>query len=235
MIFRFDDLLAGVVEPDDTTFESNDPQEWDRFYTAHFKKKIVERIGINPADPKHRRIFPEKGDSLVLLSEHIASHLLMNDGPVVDVGCGCGAYLCYLHSLGFSNLIGVDVSMTMLEIARRHLTSRHGIDDIVLLGAFACAMPFKAGTLSSIYTRNTIEHMWDVQRFITGSYESLRLGGRLVVVGLENESRNTSIGHLNPLRAKSLRDSMSRLFPLVYVEHIKDLDGYTYFIAWGIK
>ena len=39
---------------------------------------------------------------------------------IVDIGCGTGQFLHYLHSAGYTNAVGIDTSAGQLGICRRH-------------------------------------------------------------------------------------------------------------------
>lgn len=54
---------------------------------------------------------PEEAENGHVFDYRLAQWLgqvLIPDGPTIDMGCGPGSYLRYLHDIGFSNLIGVE-------------------------------------------------------------------------------------------------------------------------------
>jgi ubiquinone/menaquinone biosynthesis C-methylase UbiE len=46
--------------------------------------------------------------------------------PLLDLACGAGRHLLALHRIGFSKLVGLDLSIELLEEARRILPDRSG-------------------------------------------------------------------------------------------------------------
>jgi len=44
------------------------------------------------------------------------------DQPLLDLGCGAGRHLCVLRDMGFSQLVGLDLSQELLDVAAKELT-----------------------------------------------------------------------------------------------------------------
>ena len=87
-----------------TTFDSlyaeREMGSLERAINRHFRRDIYERF--------------------VMTMEHVHS---FKADSVLDVGCGSGRYLESLHQLGVKRLVGIDFSPTMIDLARRRLTS----------------------------------------------------------------------------------------------------------------
>lgn len=95
------------------------------------------------------------------------------DGRVLDVGCGDGAYLKLLRSLGWSTAIGVDPDPTAVQRARAAgLDVRLGtLDDVEL----------PAKSFDAITLNHSIEHVHDPVGLLRQCRRLLAPGGELIV------------------------------------------------------
>lgn len=53
-----------------------------------------------------------------MITSWVARHVRPGDGPLLDAGCGSGLSGPYLKALGYADLVGLDMSDEMLELAR---------------------------------------------------------------------------------------------------------------------
>lgn len=63
------------------------------------------------------------------------------DGRILDIGCGAGRTTFGLYKLGYKNIIGVDLTPSMIEEARKN-SKKMGIDIGFEIGD-ACNLPYK--------------------------------------------------------------------------------------------
>src|SRR3954470_4589199 len=74
-----------------------------RYYEEHFKN-------------------PNEYPTLLYRQMHILQMLesasVPKDARILDAGCGTGDLLKEMHSLGYSNLAGIDISDSMVDIAK---------------------------------------------------------------------------------------------------------------------
>jgi SAM-dependent methyltransferase len=54
-----------------------------------------------------------------LVTGFVARHVARGDGPILDAGCGTGLTGEALHILGYADLVGIDLSQPMLDLAAR--------------------------------------------------------------------------------------------------------------------
>ena len=97
--------------------------------------------------------------------------------PIVDVGCGDGRLVWWLHQAGYANALGVDVSQEQLAAGRAAgVTGLHHGDAIEFLSS-------RGGDLSLVFLRDVLEHFTldDGQEALQAAYESLRSDGRVVI------------------------------------------------------
>ncbi|MBC8063224.1 MAG: class I SAM-dependent methyltransferase [Chlorobia bacterium] len=105
------------------------------------------------ANPRPRSLWPAK---------------LRKTDRILDVGCGSGYHLRHLHSLGFSNLMGIDlfigeeVSLRGLQLKRQDIYAVQGQFDVVMLN-------------------HSLEHMLEHGEVLRECYRLLSPTGRVLV------------------------------------------------------
>lgn len=97
---------------------------------------------------------------------------------MLDLGCGCGEWLYYLRSMGYENVIGVDVCDGELVRARQM-----GIVDLISVNALEY-LEDKKECFDVISAFNFFEHMRkdEVLRLLRLIYGALKPGGKLLAV-----------------------------------------------------
>lgn len=93
----------------------------------------------------------------------------------LDLGCGAGAGLIAL-SKWFETVDGVDSSLAQLLLAKKYL-EHHGMMNVCLVCANACALPYSAGTLSYIQAINVLEHVINLDKTLMEVSRCLILNG----------------------------------------------------------
>lgn len=91
---------------------------------------------------------------------------------LLDVGCGTGAVLSELRSLG--ETVGVDFSPLALRFAHER-----GLEPLVL--GDAQNLPFTEGSFDVVVSLDTVEHVPDDMAAVAGVFRSLRPGGVFVM------------------------------------------------------
>jgi 2-polyprenyl-3-methyl-5-hydroxy-6-metoxy-1,4-benzoquinol methylase len=107
-------------------------------------------------------------------------HPAVEGGRLLEVGCGSGAYLDLMRSLGWRTL-GVEMSEAAAEAARTGL----GLD--VRAGLFE-DLDLEPPAFEAISTSHTLEHVYDPVAFLRKAHALLKTGGRLGVVVPNSES-----------------------------------------------
>ena len=105
--------------------------------------------------------------------------LIKKGGKILDAGCGPGADAVYIASKGF-DVIGVDLSEKMLEIARRKNPKAHfKVADIRKLN-------FKPGAFDGIIASFSLIHIpkKDIDKTIDNFYKLLKPKG-VIYVGIQ--------------------------------------------------
>jgi SAM-dependent methyltransferase len=100
--------------------------------------------------------------------------------PVLDLGCGCGEFLYFLHREGYTNLNGVDVSPQQVEAARGL-----GLSGVQLeVGDALDYLQWHAAGFALINAQNLLEHFTRDELFtlLDALVAALLPGGTLLAV-----------------------------------------------------
>ncbi len=98
----------------------------------------------------------------------------LKNAKVLDVGCGTGRFLARFPEPNI--LFGVDLSESMLQIAKTKLTRA------VLSVASAIELPFADRSFDLVYSVRVIQHIRDQQKMITELARVCKPGGRVIIV-----------------------------------------------------
>ncbi|MBI4019224.1 MAG: methyltransferase domain-containing protein [Candidatus Aenigmarchaeota archaeon] len=96
------------------------------------------------------------------------------EANILDVGCGTGINVEFLHQHGFSNVCGSDISRTLLETARAK-----NLRNMVLTGSIE--LPFKDASFDLVTMLDVIEHMDGYKNNLSEISRILKPGGRLFI------------------------------------------------------
>lgn len=97
---------------------------------------------------------------------------------VLDLGCGEGGFVVALRERG-ARVVGVDLSMEALEIARVQLLARPNLGNPGILGQVeGHHLPFQDGTFDLVTSVDTLEHIPDLPGFFKEVNRVLKPGGR---------------------------------------------------------
>ncbi|HET6566580.1 MAG TPA: class I SAM-dependent methyltransferase [Rhodothermales bacterium] len=126
----------------------------------------------------------DKGSSSIAEIDHVSrSRHPLSYGSVLEIGCGTGGFLL-AGSEKFDRVIGTDLSMAWLVIARKRLEER-GVE-----GFLACAgaehLPFRSGAFDLVVAEDVIEHVQDQERTMQ---ECARVLGKAGILFLATPNR----------------------------------------------
>jgi ubiquinone/menaquinone biosynthesis C-methylase UbiE len=98
---------------------------------------------------------------------------------VAEVGCGTGHWLADLSDGGFRPLVGLDLSLAMLELAQASAPNAR------LVRGSANHLPWPDDSLDRVFCVNALHHFPDQPAFISECRRVLRPGGGLLTIGLD--------------------------------------------------
>jgi ubiquinone/menaquinone biosynthesis C-methylase UbiE len=94
----------------------------------------------------------------------------------LDVGCGTGALLERAARAHSARFVGLDLSLEMLEAARRKLGARAD-----LVAGSATRLPFRAHAFDLVVSTSALHHWRDPDTAFTEIRRVLRPGGRVAI------------------------------------------------------
>ncbi|MFI1703080.1 class I SAM-dependent methyltransferase [Streptomyces griseoruber] len=122
---------------------------------------------------------------------------LPHDSLVLDAGCGYGRVAATLADSPFClNVVGVDLVPERLAEAHRYIESRGVSHRVELLNANYCFLPIEDGTVSAVFTMETLVHADPLEKALAEFWRVLKPGGRLVLFEYCVPSRDS----VDPLR-----------------------------------
>jgi ubiquinone/menaquinone biosynthesis C-methylase UbiE len=101
------------------------------------------------AGPMYAQWSGDQLDGLNLMESNLVQAYLHNqDWSICNVGCGCGRETFAMHQMGYRRLSGLDPSVALLELARRHAQELNL--PIEFFEGMTCNMPFADSSLDAV-------------------------------------------------------------------------------------
>jgi ubiquinone/menaquinone biosynthesis C-methylase UbiE len=145
-------------------------------------------------------------------TSRILEYLPSTTTSVLDVGCGTGHLL---DQIGSERKVGVDLSISMLRIARDRGCSAH------LILANGGRLPLRDRSFTSIVSQDTIVHFKDPMSLTREMVRTCARGGRIIVTA----SKTTIFSRLVSLYARLQLRVFLRSFSLKELEKIFEFSG----------
>lgn len=129
-------------------------------------------------------------------------------GTVVEAGVGEGYGASALHEAGADRVLGIDLD----PVTMRHVADHHG--EVAPIRANLVDLPLRDGSVDLVVSAQTVEHLWDQERFVAECSRVLRRGGRVALTtpnrhtfppGNPFHSRELDAGELTGLVGRHLR------------------------------
>lgn len=108
-------------------------------------------------------------------------HPFVEDGALLEVGCGAGMYLDLMRALGWKTVVGVDFSRKAVEQARGVLGLEVHCGDL-------STVALEGGRFDAVSLSHTLEHVPDPIQFLAEIRRVMKPGARLAVVVPNSES-----------------------------------------------
>jgi ubiquinone/menaquinone biosynthesis C-methylase UbiE len=117
---------------------------------------------------------------LIDLFESLRSRDLLNNN-LLDIGCGIGIDTISLASLGFREVVGVDLSETAIQIARKRAQAK-GIANVRFQRGNGERVGFPDETFDFVYSFGVIHHTPSIANAVAEIHRVLKPGGRAMVM-----------------------------------------------------
>jgi SAM-dependent methyltransferase len=128
---------------------------------------------------EHRRTLRERSPKRLDQLLAAAGTAPKPGGTVLDLGCGSGEATRALWARGAGTVLGLDISLVELALARV-LLAEEGVAAHLVAGV-AEALPFADASIDFIYSPDVIEHVSDQRAYLTEARRALKRGGELVL------------------------------------------------------
>lgn len=157
--------------------------------------------------PDYLALYPHRDDAEA--ERDVASLVALidppTDQPLLDLGCGAGRHILSLHQRGFTQLVGIDLSSDLLDVARARLHEA-GADSVELLRTDMREIPFHSrfGTIISMFTSfGYFDSTGEDARMLAAVHNALCPGGTFL---LDTLGRQWTIAHLQPREQRVVGD-----------------------------
>lgn len=135
---------------------------------------VLDRVRLEPAYAAYK--------------SRVAEMLVAGGGTYLEVGTGTGADALALASRFGVQVVGVDVSRTMVEEARRR-----GLREAQV--ASAESLPFETSTFDGCWADRTFQHLADPEAALGEMVRVTKSGGRIVVVDPDYDTQVVDVAN----------------------------------------
>lgn len=112
------------------------------------------------------------------------------DQPIIEIGCGGGIFSEYIARLGY-NILGVDISMESINVAKEHAFITHVKVDYQVGSVYE--LPFENESFDIVMSSDFLEHIEDLVTAISEMSRILKKGGLFIFDTIaRNESSTTT-------------------------------------------
>lgn len=97
------------------------------------------------------------------------------DIKILDIGCATGEFMMYMNSIGYENVYGLDLSLTLLNTAKNK-----GVNNLLVTDGNT--LPFADNEFDFIVMADVIEHISDYRDSLIEVYRVLIENGKVVII-----------------------------------------------------
>lgn len=146
-------------------------------------------------------------DTCELYEQRVSKYLPKDrTAAILDLGCGGGDFLYYLHSKGYTNIYGIDVSDESLVIAGKKGLSKYIAKDEIFSFVQNTDKKF-----DFILMQHVIEHMYteDACELVENVYKILNKNGKLVLITPNASNPNATFMRYSSITHRILYSDLS--------------------------
>lgn len=162
--FAIKDGIPEIISPQLKSDIKLTQDKWEKFYKKQLEEKKYDKLFQTYIQDNYDNVFKQLNKSKPI-----------NDIVFIEIGCGpflLGQAIAKRCKL----IIGIDVSLSALKIAKKMLESK-GIANYLLILGDINKMPIKENSVDLLYGGGVIEHFKDTQTVINEMYRVLKPGG----------------------------------------------------------
>ena len=126
------------------------------------------------------------------IADLVIKHL--KSGKILEIGPGPGYLSIEIAKLGDFQIIGLDISETMVEIAKRN-AQEAGVEVKFQLGN-ATNMPFEDNTFDFVVSSGSLHHWKEPVRVFNETYRILRINGKALIGDLRKDAPKEEISEI---------------------------------------
>jgi ubiquinone/menaquinone biosynthesis C-methylase UbiE len=161
-----------------------------RYYEEHFKN-------------------PDQYPALLFRQMHILQLLesanVSKDANVLDAGCGTGDLLKEMYKLGYTRLSGIDISDSMIAIAKEQCADAMAESKLHLQTGSVLQLPFGDSSCDVVICSGLVEYLSDDEGWVAEVKRVLKPGGILVLNVTNSQAiRRWTLGPVTRLKQLSL-------------------------------
>lgn len=167
------------------------------------------------------RLIPQKNELWEFadhLSRYVFAQNFISDGTnILEVGCGAGYGLRKLSEPKSIRGIGIDTSREAVLFAKKHSSSQHCLEFVVMDGT---NLGFRDNVFDTVFSLEVIEHVTDYQAFVKESCRVLKFAGKYII---STPKKNPSPGfapcpfHLKEFTKEELSSILNRYFAKIRI------------------
>lgn len=124
----------------------------------------------------------DHAQSLLQMNLAMADRINLTPGDyLIDVGCGLGGTALWLASKYGLRVVGIDISVAHLDVARAHAAKRNLSDRVTFSERSFLSTGYPDETFDVVWAQESICHAVAKLQFLREVFRLLRPGGRLVI------------------------------------------------------
>jgi len=219
--------LLNEITPSESIFESKEKR--DKLASEHAKYFIMSDYGKDIDEPLFKESGRKEAEALVNGDQILHSRLdPFSDKVVLEIGCGAGRLTDYFADW-FKEVIGLDISETMINHAKERLVSKANVR---LFSTDGLAYPVPDETVNFIFSFIVFQHMPDKKTVRKNFEEAARVlkKGGIMKVQLRGIPAEKKYWYYGP--AFNLRDSKKILKGLPFSIVQSEGENKKYFWLW---
>lgn len=132
----------------------------------------------------------------ILYEKTLLKKLKINNGKVLDLGCGSGKISNHISLISNSDLYGINITASHIETAKRYAKNINNKKVHYQVASFNDPLKFKDNFFDAAYDLGAIIYSYDLKKTFAEIYRTLKPGGRYLTLSpviLDNFDKNNTL------------------------------------------